>query len=229
MHVRRRILASVAVGVAAAGTVMVLRPAMARMRRSFETSSSPGARAYDLLAGAVLGGYYDDIAADCAVTLDAAGVEHHLVLEIGPGPGHLAERLLDLLRGARWTGIDIDPSMLATAGARLRWRGLADRATLVEADVAALPFEDGTFDLVVTSFSAHHWADPGAGFAEIRRVLRPGRTALVYDFPAAWGRLETGSAGVDGARAVFDAPLTSTFRSVGPWAVVWRVELRKPA
>jgi ubiquinone/menaquinone biosynthesis C-methylase UbiE len=228
MSSKRPILVLAVAGIAAAGAAVALRPAVARMRRSFETSSSPGARAYDLIAGAVLGGYYDDIAADCAVTLDAAGVQGASILEIGPGPGHLAERLLDLLPGARWTGIDIDPSMLATADAKLRRRGLTERAALVEADVAALPFEDDAFDLVVTSFSAHHWPDPGAGFAEIRRVLRPAGMALVFDFPAAWGRFETGSAGTDGADTVFEAPETSTFRGIGPWAVVRRVELTKP-
>jgi ubiquinone/menaquinone biosynthesis C-methylase UbiE len=229
MNARNRVLALAAAGIAAAGAVIALRPAIARTRRSFETSSSPGAGVYDLLAGALLGGYYDDVAADCAAALGAAGVASPSILEIGPGPGHLAERLLDLLPGAHWTGIDIDPSMLATAGAKLRRRGLAERATLVEADVAALPFEDDGFDLVVTSFSAHHWPDPGTGFAEIRRVMRPGRAALVFDFPVAWGRLETGSTGTDGAHAAFEAPAVSTFRGAGRWALVRRVELTKPA
>jgi ubiquinone/menaquinone biosynthesis C-methylase UbiE len=228
MTTGRQNLALAAAVIAVAATAIALRPAVARTRRSFETSSSPGARAYDLLAGAALGGYYDDIAADCATTLDAAGVQSPSILEIGPGPGHLAERLLDLLPGARWTGIDSDPAMLAAADAKLRRRGLMERATLVEADVAALPFEDTGFDLVVTSFSAHHWPDPRAGFAEIRRVLRPCGSALVFDFPVAWGRFETGSPGTDGADAVFEAPETSTFRGIGPWAVVRRVELMKP-
>lgn len=228
MSPRRPILVLAVTGIAVAGTALALRPAIARIRCSFATSSSPGARAYDLIAGAVLGGYYDDIAADCAVTLDAAGVQSPSILEIGPGPGHLAERLLDLLPGARWTGIDIDPSMLATAEAKLRRRGLAERATLVEADVAALPFEDDVFDPAVTSFSARHWPDPGAGLAEIRRVLRPGGAALVFDFPVAWGRFETGSTGTDGAGAVFDGPEISTFRGIGPWALVRRVGLAKP-
>jgi hypothetical protein len=56
-----------------------------------------------------------------------------------------------------------------------------------------------------------------------------GRAALVCDFPAAWGRLETGSTDSDVAHAAFDAPAISTFRGVGPWALVRRVELTKPA
>jgi ubiquinone/menaquinone biosynthesis C-methylase UbiE len=48
--------------------------------------------------------------------------------------------------------------------------------------VAALPFASESFDLVVSSLSAHHWEDPDAGAAEIARVLRPGGRLLIYDF-----------------------------------------------
>jgi SAM-dependent methyltransferase len=37
-------------------------------------------------------------------------------------------------------------------------------------------------DLVVSTFSLHHWADATAGLVEIGRVLRPGARALVWDF-----------------------------------------------
>jgi ubiquinone/menaquinone biosynthesis C-methylase UbiE len=49
-------------------------------------------------------------------------------------------------------------------------------------DVAALAFPDQSFDLVVSTLSMHHWADPAAGLAEIGRVLRPGARALIWDF-----------------------------------------------
>ena len=39
-----------------------------------------------------------------------------------------------------------------------------------------------SFDLVVSTLSMHHWADPTAGLAEIGRVLRPGARVLVWDF-----------------------------------------------
>jgi SAM-dependent methyltransferase len=229
MRTRTAVLLSIGASLAATGAALALRPAVTGARRSFETSSSPGARVYELLAGPLLGGYYDDLASDCAAVLAAAGVRNPRILEVGPGPGHLAERLLAMLRGAHWTGLDVDPAMLRASEARLRRRGLDDRAALVEADVAALPFEDETFDLVVSSFSAHHWPDPAAGFAEIRRVLRPGGVALVFDLPVAWARIETGSAGTDGAHEVFGAHQVSTVRGVGPWAIVRRLELVRPA
>jgi SAM-dependent methyltransferase len=53
--------------------------------------------------------------------------------------------------------------------------------TFVVGGVAALPFPDGSFDLVVSTLSMHHWADATTGLAEIGRVLRPDGRALIWD------------------------------------------------
>jgi SAM-dependent methyltransferase len=45
-----------------------------------------------------------------------------------------------------------------------------------------LPFPDGSFDLVVSTLSMRHWADPTTGLAEIGRVLRADGRALAWDF-----------------------------------------------
>ena len=42
------------------------------------------------------------------------------------------------------------------------------------ADAAALPFEDGAFDLVIAMHMLYHLPDPAAGIAEMARVLKPG-------------------------------------------------------
>jgi SAM-dependent methyltransferase len=55
------------------------------------------------------------------------------------------------------------------------------RPSFAIADVAARPFTDSSFDVVVSTMSMHHWDDPQAGLAEISRVLRPGDRALVWD------------------------------------------------
>lgn len=202
------------------------RPRLTAIRQSFRTSSSPGAAAYDVLAGLFLGGYYDDIAADCAVTL--AGIGAPSILEVGPGPGHLAGRLLALLPDGRWTGLDIDPAMLEAAQRRLVDEGLEDRCHAVVGDVAAMPFESTSFDLVVSSLSAHHWPDAEAGFREIRRVLRPGSVALVFDIPETWGHVETGFLGTGAASSAFGRSVASRMRGLGPWTLVRRLELRRP-
>jgi ubiquinone/menaquinone biosynthesis C-methylase UbiE len=59
------------------------------------------------------------------------------------------------------------------------------------ADVAALPFPDATFDLVVSTLSQHHWADPAAGLNEILRVLRPDAQTWIYDIRWALLRAQT--------------------------------------
>jgi ubiquinone/menaquinone biosynthesis C-methylase UbiE len=56
------------------------------------------------------------------------------------------------------------------------------RPSFLVGDVASLAFPDRSFDLVVSTLSMHHWADPTAAVAEIGRVLRPGGRALVWDF-----------------------------------------------
>ena len=47
--------------------------------------------------------------------------------------------------------------------------------------MAALAFPDASFDLVISTMSMHHWADPTAGLTEIGRVLRPDGRALIWD------------------------------------------------
>jgi ubiquinone/menaquinone biosynthesis C-methylase UbiE len=222
----RRLLLAGSLALGAGALACAIRPRLAEVRRSFRTSSSPGAAVYDVAAGMLLGGYYDDIAADCAATLD--GVDSPVILEVGPGPGHLAERLLTLLPDGHWTGLDIDRAMLDTAQRRLADEGLEARSTIVEGDVMVMPFDDASFDLVVSSLSAHHWPDAAAGFREIRRVLRPGASALVFDLPASWGHVETGFAGLDAASTVFDRLGRSRVRGFGPWTLIWCLELRLP-
>jgi SAM-dependent methyltransferase len=68
-----------------------------------------------------------------------------------------------------------------------RLRGLtdyvsADRdagAAMVQADVTALPFGDGSFELVLCSHVLEHVPDDAAAIAEIHRVLAPSGTALI--------------------------------------------------
>jgi ubiquinone/menaquinone biosynthesis C-methylase UbiE len=44
-----------------------------------------------------------------------------------------------------------------------------------------LPLPDVSVDLVVSSLSSHHWSDPAMAVRELRRVVRDGRRALIYD------------------------------------------------
>ena len=87
------------------------------------------------------------------------------VLEVGGGPGELAERMQKEL-GASVSFIDISPRMVELA----RERGVDAQV----GDMQELPFEDGTFDTVVAAWMLYHVPDIDRGLGEIARVLRRG-------------------------------------------------------
>jgi SAM-dependent methyltransferase len=87
------------------------------------------------------------------------------VLEVGGGPGELAERMQREL-DAEVSFVDISPRMVELA------RGSGIEAQV--ADVQDLPFTDGAFDTVVAAWMLYHVPDVGRGLAEIARVLRSG-------------------------------------------------------
>jgi SAM-dependent methyltransferase len=84
------------------------------------------------------------------------------VLDAGCGNGDFASLI------AAPEVVCIDNSNAAVAAAR--GRGL----TAQVADIASMRFGDGEFDLVTCNWVLYHLDDPGAGLAEIARVLRPG-------------------------------------------------------
>jgi ubiquinone/menaquinone biosynthesis C-methylase UbiE len=133
---------------------------------------------YDLHTRLLLGSLFRSIAADVAATA-APGAQ---LLEVGCGPGHLSMRLAGD-HGLEVTGTDLDPAMIgrARANAARASQRIDRRPAFLVGDVASLPFADASFDLVVSTLSMHHWAEPTIGLAEIGRVLRLGGRALIWD------------------------------------------------
>jgi ubiquinone/menaquinone biosynthesis C-methylase UbiE len=95
------------------------------------------------------------------------------VLDVPTGSG---VALRGLRPGARvdLVAADISPRMLERTDATARQRGVSDQVTTALADVGALPFADGTFDLVVSFTGLHVFPDPHRAITEMVRVLRPG-------------------------------------------------------
>lgn len=90
------------------------------------------------------------------------------VLDLGCGGGHVSFRLAPLVREV--VAYDLSSAMLAVVEAEATRRGLSNIVTR-EGPVENLPFDAGTFDLVVSRYSAHHWSDFRAGLREARRVV----------------------------------------------------------
>ena len=101
------------------------------------------------------------------------------VLELGAGSGAMAEGMVRTHPGISLTTTDLDVAMVRAARDRLS--GLPD-VTVEQADVTALPFDDGAFDVVTSYLMLHHVIDWPAALAEAARVLRPGGVLVGYDF-----------------------------------------------
>jgi ubiquinone/menaquinone biosynthesis C-methylase UbiE len=87
-------------------------------------------------------------------------------LDVGCGEGTVARELAAL--GHAVAGLDVSPSLVALA------REAAPCAEFVVGDAAALPFEDGAFDLVLAVNVLMNVDDLDAAIAEAARVLEPG-------------------------------------------------------
>lgn len=174
------ILLGAAAGIAA---VVVVRHARGATGRRVPGGILIGdAALYDALSHRLLlGSLFGRIAADIA----ADAPDGAKVLEVGCGPGRLSI-LLAREHGLDVIGLDLDPAMIERARTYAEGLGNGDqrRPSFLVSDVASLAFPDGSFDLVVSTLSMHHWGDPTAGLAEIGRVLRPSGRALAWDFRA---------------------------------------------
>ncbi|MFC6286954.1 class I SAM-dependent methyltransferase [Nocardioides sp. GCM10027113] len=76
-------------------------------------------------------------------------------------------------QGLTYVAADIAPTMLERSAAVARARGVADQVTTCVADAGALPFDDGSFDRVVSFTGLHCFPDPERAVAEMARVLAP--------------------------------------------------------
>ena len=171
--------------VVAAVLVAARRP-LARLARTIDQRAGifapRGATLYNAVAPALLRPLYRRVAADVAALPQVAATpEISAVLELGSGPGEVAVEIARRVPGADVVGVDLAGSMVETATARSVEAGFGARVRFVLGDAAALPIGDASFEVVVSTLSLHHWADPGTVFAEIGRVLRAGGVALVYD------------------------------------------------
>lgn len=99
-------------------------------------------------------------------------------LDIGCGGGHLSFALAPHV--ARMVALDPSPGMLTAVSQAAASRGLG-QIEVRQANAESLPWEDGSFDLVCTRYSAHHWTQLKEAMREFVRVLAPGGHALIID------------------------------------------------
>jgi len=105
------------------------------------------------------------------------------VLDLATGSGDLLIEMLG--RNPKITeaiGLDIARNMLAICRRKVARHGLSDRATVLQGDAAATAFHDNSFDVVTIAFGIRNTPDVSRTLSEIRRLLKPGGTALALEF-----------------------------------------------
>lgn len=113
------------------------------------------------------------LAARIAALVPPAGA----VLEVAPGPGFLSIELAR--RGLNLRGVDISKTFVEIARQNAAAEGVEARFELGNA--SALPVESASVDFAVCRAAFKNFSEPVKALAEMRRVLRPGGTALVID------------------------------------------------
>ena len=96
-------------------------------------------------------------------------------LDVGTGIGFALPLLAAYAK--KITALDFSPVSLSYAGAMAAKRSLP--VECVEGDLTAMPFQDGTFDLLMCMSVLEHFADPSKTVAELRRVVKQGGTLII--------------------------------------------------
>jgi ubiquinone/menaquinone biosynthesis C-methylase UbiE len=141
------------------------------------------------------------------------------VLDVACGGGNVVCAFAPIVRHA--TGIDVTPAMLDQARALQQAKSL-DNVSWQRGDVLPLPFPDAAFSIVTSRFAFHHFLDPRAVLAEMRRVCAPGGRVVAADADAsadpakaeAFNRMER-LRDPSHARAMPRTELADLFTSVG--------------
>ena len=103
------------------------------------------------------------------------------VLDVATGPGYVALGFAAVCHEV--VGLDLTAAPLAIAEEMRREHGVTDLRFMV-GDAANLPFESGSFDVVVCRLALHHVTNPERVVTEMARVCRAGGTVAVDDLIA---------------------------------------------
>ncbi len=128
-------------------------------------------------------------------------------IDVATGTGKVAADLWRAARpGGHVTGIDFSEGMLAVARER---HADAPGLSFMQGDALALPIDDGSADVATICFGMRNLHDYAQGFAEMRRVVRPGGRVVCLEIARPANRI------AQAAQAWFDRAVPIIGRLVG--------------
>jgi ubiquinone/menaquinone biosynthesis C-methylase UbiE len=102
-----------------------------------------------------------------------------IVLDVACGTGEFERLLLTDNPIQHITGVDISEKMLFVAQQKLKQYPYV---SFNVASVSALPFDNNSFDVVVSASSFHYFDEPNAALLEVKRVLKPNGKVIILDW-----------------------------------------------
>lgn len=141
-----------------------------------ERIPGPFASIYEKATRMVIESYYSQIAEEVVSNLRSG-----TILDLGTGPGYLPIEMVKRSESLKVHGIDLCGKLINMARINASKAGLNNRLKFEKGNAAKLPFDDNSYDMVISTGMLHMLKDPIKVLKECYRVLRPGGEAWIYD------------------------------------------------
>jgi ubiquinone/menaquinone biosynthesis C-methylase UbiE len=141
-----------------------------------ERIPGPLASSYEKATRMVIETYYRQVAEEIVSRCDKG-----VILDLGTGPGYLPIQIAKRAPDLKIVGVDLSRKLIQLAKANAQIAGLSDQLTFEVGNSASLRFDDGSFDMVISTGMLHSLKKPISVIQEIHRVLRNDGEAWIYD------------------------------------------------
>jgi ubiquinone/menaquinone biosynthesis C-methylase UbiE len=141
-----------------------------------ERIPGPFAAIYEKAARMVVGTYYSHVADEVVSSL-----KEGLILDLGTGPGYLPIEIVKRNKLIRCDGIDLSRRLIRLARKNAVKAGVADRLRFEVGNAAKLKFDDGSYDMILSTGMLHTLKDPVKVLRECHRLLKESGQAWIFD------------------------------------------------
>ena len=148
------------------------------MKPWFKYERIPGllASSYEKASRMVIEGYYSQVADEIT-----SNIQQGSLLDLGTGPGYLPVEIVKRAPDINITGVDLSRKLIHMARANAQKAGLSSQLSFEVGNSARLRFGDAVFDMVISTGMLHSLKNPVNVLMEIKRVLKDGGDAWIYD------------------------------------------------